>query len=303
MQIQLIPGEDIDKVKWNSCVHYATNGNIFGYEWYLKNTAKEWDALVENDYESVMPLIYREGKRGKKELYLPPLVRSAGIYSINVLSGKRINAFLNAIPEEYGDITLSLNTGTIPPNDIVFHSEQISNCILVMGSDYETISQKYTEEFQELLKKASEHQLVPSGTLKPEHLADFYRQHTKVYRGLEARYHTGLRIMYNTLHRGWGFMSGIQNQEGKLLAASFFIFSHGRMMSLFPIQSPEGAEKGALALLCDLLVRKNAGRKVLIDFNTPGSDWPESILDGLDTRIIHYNQLEKKRQRKWYELF
>ncbi len=59
MNIRFVPQEDIDKTKWNSCVHYAINGNIFGYMWYLNNVAKKWDALVEEDYESVFPLIWR----------------------------------------------------------------------------------------------------------------------------------------------------------------------------------------------------------------------------------------------------
>ena len=303
MDIRLVKGEDIDKTKWNSCVHYATNGNIFGYEWYLRNTAKEWDALVENDYESVMPLIHRQDKRGRQSLYLPPLVRSAGIYSVNVLSPFRIKAFLDAIPASYEDRLIALNTGTHQPSDIDFTPNQITNSILELGSNYEKISGQYSEAFNGLLKRASDHRLVTSSSVKPEKLADFYRLQTKQYQGLDQRYHAGLRIMYNALHRGWGFATGVEDGKGNLLATSFFIHSHGRLMSLFPSQSPEGAEKGALALLCDLLIRGNASRSVLIDFNTPGSDWPEEILEGMDAHLINYTVLEKKRIRKWYEVF
>ena len=96
-KIRFIAHQDIDKVKWNSCVHYATNNNIFGYWWYLRNTAKEWDALVEGDYESVLPLISKPSAN-VGSLYLPELIREAGIYSIHLLSHARVNAFLEAIP-------------------------------------------------------------------------------------------------------------------------------------------------------------------------------------------------------------
>ena len=79
MNIQYLKSADIDKVKWNSCVHYANNGNIFGYMWFLDFVAKDWDALVEGDYESVFPLVWREGLFGRKELYQPSLMREMGI--------------------------------------------------------------------------------------------------------------------------------------------------------------------------------------------------------------------------------
>ena len=59
MEIRFVKKEDIDKIKWNSCVHYAINGNIFGYMWFLDSVSKEWDALVEGDYESVLPLFHK----------------------------------------------------------------------------------------------------------------------------------------------------------------------------------------------------------------------------------------------------
>ena len=36
MDIHLVRREDIDKQLYNSCVHYATNGSIYGYDWYLQ---------------------------------------------------------------------------------------------------------------------------------------------------------------------------------------------------------------------------------------------------------------------------
>ena len=93
MEIRFIEGKDIDKVKWNSCIHYATNGNIFAYKWFLDYVAKDWHALVEGDYESVFPLVWKKGLLGKDELYQPSLMRELGIYSINVLSRARVQRF------------------------------------------------------------------------------------------------------------------------------------------------------------------------------------------------------------------
>lgn len=66
MDIRLIPQAEIDRQLYNSCVHFATNGNIYGYQWYLNNTARDWDVLVEGDnYVSVLPLPYGKNWLGQ----------------------------------------------------------------------------------------------------------------------------------------------------------------------------------------------------------------------------------------------
>lgn len=69
MEIKFVFREEIDKVKWNSCVYYVINGNIFGYMWYLDYIVKDWDVLVEGDYELVFFLVWWFGCIFGKELY------------------------------------------------------------------------------------------------------------------------------------------------------------------------------------------------------------------------------------------
>lgn len=97
MNIQRIKRDEINKTKWNSCVHFATNGNICGYKWYIDAISKDWEALIEGDYESVMPLIWKKNWIGRKQIYVPTLMREVGIYSANALSPKRVTTFLEAI--------------------------------------------------------------------------------------------------------------------------------------------------------------------------------------------------------------
>ncbi len=38
----------------------AFNGLIYAKSWYLDIVADQWDALVENDYEKIFPLVHRK---------------------------------------------------------------------------------------------------------------------------------------------------------------------------------------------------------------------------------------------------
>ena len=272
MDIHLIKNADIDKIKWNSCVHYANNGNVFGYKWFLDHVAKDWDGLVEGDYESVFPLVWRKGLLGGKELHQPPLMRELGLYSINALSLKRVENFLNAIPPEYKLVEIVVNEQINLPKKHDFKVEELYNHQILLTESYETLQKAYSGDLKEKLAIASANRLISTTNLKPEKVAEFYRKYAKDRRSLERNFHALQRIMYNVLHRGWGFASGVQEENGELLAVNFFIYSHNKVMSLMPVESARGAELGALPLLFDMLVRTHAGRPMILDFNTDKRD-------------------------------
>lgn len=262
--IRLIPREEIDKTKWNSCIHYATNGNIFGYMWYLDAMARHWDGLVEGDYESVMPLPYKNLAWGQKGLMQPPLIRELAVYSVNPPANDRITAFWDAIPADYDRIDVQVGAFSKPQNPAWEVDEQ-SNYFLPLTKAYELLREMYTQELIDQLEVARNADLFPSSNLKPEQIAALYR---KTQRGLtEPQFHGLQRIMYNALHRGWGFASGVMNRDQEVLAADFFIFSHGRVMSLAPCETKAGKAVHAQAYLYDLMIRQQAGKPLALDFN------------------------------------
>ncbi len=269
MDIQLLKSEEIDKVKWNSCVHYANNGNIFGYRWFLDTVAKDWDALVEGDYESVFPLVWRKGNWSSPELYQPSLMREMGIYSIHLLSSQRIKAFFDAIPEEYKRINITLSGQNTVPGELDLTSEELTNYQLYLNSPYEVLESNYTEALTQKIKQAEDLELLPKSGMKPEVLADFYKKHTPYSNTLDQDFHALQRIMYNALHRGWGFASSVTTPDDELLAVDFFLYSHGQVVSLMSSVSPKGQEMGAQEYLMDMLIRTHAGRPLILDFNDP----------------------------------
>src|SRR5690349_15942560 len=103
--IQYITHQNIDRAKWDTCIDNASNGLIYGYSFYLDHMAKHWDALVLNDYESVMPLTWNK-KYGFHYLYQPPFVASSGVFG-NDISELTVTNFLNAIPPRFKLIEIS----------------------------------------------------------------------------------------------------------------------------------------------------------------------------------------------------
>lgn len=295
MNIQYLKREEIDKVKWNSCVHYATNGNVFGYMWYLDFVAKDWDALVEGDYESVFPLVWRDGFLGKKELYQPHLMRELGVYSINVLSQARVRKFIEAIPDEFNKIDITLNEQNNLPDKDSYRKKEHTNHQLLLNVSYEELADNFSRDLLLTLEQAENHGLRPVSNLKPEKIAGFYLKHTQDGKGKDRKFHAMQRVMYNVLHRGWGFATGVANEKDELIAVNFLIYSHNKVLNFMPVASKEGKEKGALAYMINMLFRSHAGRPQIFDFNTKELD---DLARGFGAQSNPYYQLKMDR-RKW----
>ncbi len=295
MDIRFVPAEEIVRNKWNGCVHYATNGNVFGYQWYLNNVAKEWDALVEGDYQSVFPLIWKEDFLKRKGLYQPPLLREAGLYSVNALSPKRVKNFLQAIPKEYKSIEVHLNERIALPDNLDFKEEQLLNYQLAINEQIETLEAAFTEELKASLHKAKTAQLQAVSNLKPEVLADFYKKYSHHKDKSDFNFHALQRLMYNAMHRGVGFISGVVDKQQQLCAINFFIYSHNKILSLVPLASPYGWEHAALPFMFNVLLQTNAGRPLIIDFNVDQSqDW----VKGFGAKANSYSRITKG-VKKW----
>lgn len=268
MNVRFVPREEIDKVKWNSCVHYAINGNIFGYIWYLDAMARQWDALVEGDYESVMPLCWQSHWWHGRVLRQPELIRQTDIYSIHVLSSGRVEAFWQALRERYKHINLCTDHASAPPPKFGKRQDALRNYQLSMLEPYELLAEKFSPSLMAQLSGIETAGFVPNNNLKPERVAAFYQQQDGRGSAARERFHGLQRIMYQALHRGWGFPTSIQNQAGELLAADFIGISHERLISLAParlMHHPQSAQ--AQASLYYYLLKQHAGRPLLFDFN------------------------------------
>ena len=137
---------------------------------------------------------------------------------------------------------------------------------------------------------------MPASNIKPERIADFYKKYTKLpAKELEYNYHAIMRVMYNALHRGWGFATGVTDREQNLLAVNFFLYSHNKVMSFLPVESPEGKAKNALYLLMDMIIQSHANKQMILDFNTTGENTLASHFNGLPNKFFYL----RKKSRIW----
>ena len=266
MDIRFVPQAEIDKQLYNSCVHFATNGSLYGYDWYLNATAKEWDLLVEGDkYVTAMPLPKRKNWLGRTYLTQPGLIPDLAVYSVKPLSPKRIQSFWDAIPEEFRGGSLTVEPASVPKDTGRFTVTQAAGDALFLNKPYEEITDDFPAGYYERMARSEQADLLPASNLKPEAVADFWLQVNGKTVDNEWTYHAMQRIMYQIIHRSWGSAQGVQTRDGELLAVSFNAYSHSRIFPLFQAESQAGAAAGAMTLLVDTVLRSHAERNLKLD--------------------------------------
>ena len=267
MDIRFIPQAEIDKQLYNSCVHYATNGSVFGYDWFLNATAKDWDILVEVEgdrWVSVMPLPYVKNWLGRKTLQQPRLVPELAVYTYHAISRKRIQSFWEAIPAEFRGGELTVEPASVPTTSGRFTVTAATGSALLLNQTYEEVIGDFSPAYHEGLIRAEEADLRPLPSFKPERLAQFWLNNEGKTADNEWIHHAMQRVMYQVLHRGWGGTQAVAGPEGQPLAMTFLVYSHDRIFPLFTTESPAGKRVGALAYLWDNLLRSHVGKNLKI---------------------------------------
>lgn len=238
------PFAEIEKNKWNGTVHYSPNGNPFGYFWYLKAVVSEWGAIIEDEYESVMPVFCDKLTRSQYRL-----LTEVGPYSMNQLNSTRVKFIYELLQKHNHSSRVSLMPETI--SRLPDESYLQENKVVFSGMmSYEKVRENYSDALKRFLdgKDASEDVKVISG-IKPEDIVANLKEPADYKNAL-------LRIMYNAMHRGIGFSSGITSKKsGKQLAVSFFIASHN---AIYELTSHKNGGKQYRQLIFDLLLRTNA---------------------------------------------
>ena len=97
--IRYLERRDIDKSKWDACISKAPNQNIYGYAAYLDTMAVNWDALIINDYEAVLPLPWKK-KFGICYLYTPRFTSPLAVYG-QIPSSIELKHILNQVPRKF----------------------------------------------------------------------------------------------------------------------------------------------------------------------------------------------------------
>ncbi len=264
--IQYLQHNRINREKWDECIDKSVNGLVYAKSWYLDIVSENWSALIENDYESVMPITFRK-KWGVQYIYPPFFTQQLGVFSIHILDHLIVERFLQSIPKEFRFIECNMNSYNYL-NDKKFTVRENANHLLELNQSYNYISKGYSDNLKRNLKKAFKLGVVIKQNTNPHDIIDIFIQNKgKEIKHLKKRDYQMLKKVIDTgISKGMVQSYGVYTSQDELCGGAVFLFSKNSVIFLFSATNTISKKLSAMPLLVDRFIKNNAEKDLILDF-------------------------------------
>jgi hypothetical protein len=264
--IRFFKRKEIDGQKWNELINNSFNTLPYTLTWYLDAVAENWGALVLNDYEAAMPMVWLR-KLGIKCLYQPYYCQQLGVFSPVPLHAAAHRDFLNEAAALFPYIHVNLN----PSSSVVadeFSLLKKKNLLLPLDKDYSIIQKKFSGSHRRNIGKANKAGLTFSEQADLKSFQNFYldnvnrtkenfkAQHEKIFKKLTQALITEKKAS----------IFSANNAAGNLLAAVLIVFHSNRLIGIINTSSATGKKTGAAHFLFDQIINKFSNSEFTLDF-------------------------------------
>jgi len=268
IEIRYLLNHEIDKGKWNKCIDEAENGSVYPYSFYLDHMSGQWDALVSNDYEAVMPLTWNK-KYGVHYLYQPFLTASLGVFGKHV-DADLLQNFLIQIPKKFRYWDICLNHGNLFSLQ-TFNLYERMNHVLLLNQHYDDILNHYRANVRRSITRAFDSGCTVHKNIEVGQVIDLSMEQLRNVSRISADDFIRFRNLYHYLETcNRAVVYGILSARGQLLASGVFLFSHKRAYYILAGNHPDGRTIGASHALIDTFIRDYSHQDLCLDFE--GSD-------------------------------
>lgn len=252
-------------MKWDHCIAGSINKTIYAHSWYLDLVSPGWEALIEENYESVFPLTKRK-RLGINYLCQPPFAQQLGIFSKGLLTTEKTDLFLDKIPGEYRLVEICLNSMNKTIHEDLVQNR--ANILLDLIPAYPQIRAHYTENLRRNLHKAGKSGLKISNDADHKNIIKlFSRNKGKEIKNIGHKELYILSLLFEECRRyECAFSTGVTTAEGEMIAGALFLQMHDRLIFLFSATTDEARKTGAMSFLIDNVIQKNSGTQTILDF-------------------------------------
>lgn len=259
-----LKNSEIDRKLWDACIKNARSRKPYAYSWYLDIMAPGWEALVDDEYDAVFPVPGFK-KFGIKYVATPVFLQQLGVFSPDKPAGKAINEFLYYMPEFFRLIDLCVGQKIDKEG---FKVTERANYELDLSKPYETIRKNFSKACRKNIRKAARHNPEFTSAIKPDELITLFRTtYANEITGIKNTDYQRLnKLMKYCIETGKGSIEGIRNEENKLVFGQFYIKYDGFISLLFNANTIISREKLYNYSFFDKLIRENAGKQMVLDF-------------------------------------
>lgn len=286
--IHYLKHHEINRQKWDDCIQRSFNRLVYAESWYLDIVAPSWEALVEDDYISVMPLPVK--RKGFHYLVQPKFIQQLGVFSTTYLTAEKIRQFMDVIPIKFILQDFNLNYGN--PAENLRNVTIRNNYVLSLKDSYKDIQKRFHENTRRNIKKALNAGIQTRSSGNISEFISFYKQYSKINNDQESVFLLQ-QIISGSIDRDKGKMI-LTFKSGEIIAGAFFLTDSGRITYLTSFNTPSGQETCAMFQVMDKIIRDFSGNDSVLDFEGSMVPGIAKFFAGFNAGIVPYGRYRNK---------
>lgn len=268
--IVYLKNHEIDREQWDNCISASPSAKPYAFSWYLDNMAPGWEALIDDDYDSVFPLP-GSSRFGIKYIATPIFLQQLGAFSPDNPASKAITEFLDFIPEFYKLIDLCVGQKI----DIEgYKVTERTNFELNLSNSYDKIWDNFAPHCKRNIETSSKKKPELVSNISPDEIIElFLKIKGKDIKGIKMRDYQRLNNLMNfCLKNKKGRIIGVRATKRRLIFGAFLVETKGNKTPLFIVNTPESRKRQIGYFFVNELIRNHSSTRIILDF--AGSSLP-----------------------------
>ena len=265
LNISYLKHEEIDKNKWDQCINNANNQLIYAYSYYLDLLSKNWDALVMNDYEAVMPLTWNK-KFGTRYLRQPAFTQQLGIFGNCLFTEHITESFIDKALKLFSFIEINLNYA----NKYQQSGKKKCNLILPLNTHFSDIEKNFRKDFVNKIKNSN---LIYQASEEFEKAIQSFKENysDKIHLS-KNNFDDWLQVCIILKKKEQLFVREVTSPKGELLSIVLFLKDAKRIYYVMSTTIPAGRKQESNYFLLYHLIKEFSNQDLIFDFE--GSEIP-----------------------------
>ena len=290
MIITHLPQDQIDRARWDHCVQQASNARIYGETTFLDHLCDHWDGLIINDYETVMPLPWKQ-KWGIRYVVQPAFYQQGGLFGKHAEDKVILEQCIQLTRNKFRFAETTLNSqNPTDANSRLYTMAYRQNFVLDIRTAFEQIEPTYSSYLAHRIRRSLKNELtirqeLPATTI----IQEYQNRYARKIKGFSTtdfarftRYCYYLQTA-NRLH-----VLSVHTKDGEWIAGAILLRDQHRLYNAVSCLKPDGKKQGANYFLYDQVIRTFSGKNLLLDF------------EGSDISGIAYFYEKLGGEKEWY---
>jgi hypothetical protein len=255
---------EIDREQWDNCISNSGYAKPYACSWYLDIMSPGWEALVDDDYDSVFPIpsymIF-----GLQYASTPPFLQQLGAFSPDKPDPQVIVEFLDYMPDIYKLTDICIWQKINYPG---YKVTEKSNYELSLSSPYEKLHNKFTTECKKYISNNTRKKYELTGNVTSEELVELIvANRLSNPKGIKSRtYERLINLMdYCTVSKK-GRIIGVRTARKKLVYGIFIIKLHKSVTIILEGNTPASITRHIGHFVINEIIREYASASAILDF-------------------------------------